>query len=44
MVIQTKQVAKYVLHWNKFIVFLHLGELGPCAYIELKKYVTGPWI
>ena len=44
MVIQTKQVFKYVLHWNIIIVFLHFDELGPCVYIKVKKYVTGPWI
>ena len=42
MVIQTKQVLKYVLHRNIIIVFLHFDELGPCVYIKLKKYVTGP--
>ena len=42
--IQTKQVFKYVLHWNIIIVFLHFDELGPCVYIKLKQYVTGPWI
>ena len=42
--IQTKQVFKYVLHWNIIIVFLHFDVLGPCVYIKLKKYVTGPWI
>ena len=42
--IQTKQVFKYVLHWNIIIVFFHFGELGPCVYIKLKIYVTGPWI
>ena len=42
--ILTKQVFKYVLHWNIIIVFLHFDELGPCVYIKLKKYVTGPWI
>ena len=41
MVIQTKQVFKYVLHWNIIIVFLHFDELGPHVYIKLKKYVTG---
>ena len=41
MVIQTKQVFKYVLHRNIIIVFLHFDELGPCVYIKLKKYVTG---
>ena len=35
--IQTKQVFKYVLHWNIIIVFLHLDELGPCVYIKLKN-------
>ena len=43
MVIQTKPVFMYVLHWNIIIVFLHLDELGPCVYIKLKKYVSGPW-
>ena len=42
--IQTKQVFKYVWHWNIIIVFLHFDELGPCVYIKFKKYVTGPWI
>ena len=43
--IQTKQVFMYVLHWNIIVVFfLHFDELGPCVYIKLKKYVTGPWI
>ena len=35
--IQTKQVFKYVLHWNMIIVFLHFDELGPCVYIKLKN-------
>ena len=34
--IQTKQVFKYVLHWNIIIVFLHFDELGPYVYIKLK--------
>ena len=42
--IQTKQVIKYVLHWNIIIYFLHFSELGPCVYMKLKKYVTGLWI
>ena len=42
MVIQTKSVLKYVLHCNIVIEFLHFDELGPCVYIKLKKYVTGP--
>ena len=42
MMIQTKQVIKYVLHLNIIIVFFHFGELGPCVYIKLKTYVTGP--
>ena len=37
MMIQTKQVFEYVLHCNIIIVFLHLDELGPCVYINLKK-------
>ena len=45
MVIQTKQVYKYVLHWNIIIfIFLHFNELGLCVHIKMKKYVTGPWI
>ena len=43
MMIQTKQVLKYVLHRNIiFAFFLHFDELGPCVYIKLKKYATGP--
>ena len=38
--IQTRQVFKYVLHWNIIIVFFTFR----CVYIKLKKYVTGPWI
>ena len=37
MVIQTKQVFKYVLHGNIVIVFLLVDELGPCVYIKLKN-------
>ena len=37
MVIQTKQVFKYVLHGNIIIVFLHFDELGPGVYIKLKN-------
>ena len=44
MVIQTKQVFKYILHWNIIIVFFTFDELGSCVYIKLKKYVTGSWI
>ena len=37
MVIQTKQVFKYVLHRNIINDFLHFDELGPCVYIKLKN-------
>ena len=39
--IQTKQVFKYVLHWNIIIVFFTFGWIRA---IKLKTYVTGPWI
>ena len=42
--IQTKQVFKYVYTETLLLYFLHLDELGPCVYIKLRNYVTGPWI
>ena len=42
MVIQTKQVFKYVYTETNYCIVLHCDEFGPCVYIKLKKYVTGP--
>ena len=42
--IQTKQVFKYVLHWNIIIVFFTFRWIRAMCLQQVKKYVTGPWI
>ena len=44
MMIQTKQVFKYVLHWNIIIVFFTFRWIRIMCLHQVKKYVTGPWI
>ena len=44
MVIQTKQVFKYVLHWNIIIVFFTFQWIRAMCLHQVEKYVTGPWI
>ena len=44
MIIQTKQVFKYVLHWNIIIVFSTFRWIGAMCLHQVEKYVTGPWI
>ena len=41
---QTKQVFKYVLHWNIIIVFFTFRWIIAVYLHQVKKYVTGPWI
>ena len=41
--IQTKQVVKYVLHWNIIIVFFTFRWIRAMCLHQDKKYVTGPW-
>ena len=42
--IQTKQVFKYVLHWNIIIVFFTFRWIRAMCLHQIKKYVSGPWI
>ena len=44
MVIQTKQVFKYVLHWNIIIVFFTFWWIRAMCLHQVEKNVTGPWI
>ena len=44
MVIQTKQVFKYVLQWNMIIVFFTFWWIRAMCLHQVEKYVTGPWI